>query len=68
MNINGCTVKELRERLAQLPDDMVVRVLKECHGGYETYTKMVPLKLPEQIDGCTDTFDTCGGKLYLGEQ
>lgn len=62
----GCTVKELREALAKLPDDMTVDVVAEHSRGYETYTNWVPLTLPVAETCYTTTFCTCGNTLELG--
>lgn len=64
----GCTVKELREFLAKLPDEMAVAILEERHGGYETYTVFSPLELPADVDQCTDSVDVVGHTLYLGNR
>lgn len=40
------TVKQLREFLALLPDDAVVRVLAETTRGHQTTTVWVDLNLP----------------------
>ena len=64
----GCTVRELREFLAKLPDDMAVAILEERHGGYETYTVFSPLELPDDVDQCTDSTDVLGRTLYLGNR
>ena len=69
MTTKGCTVKELREFLAKLPDNMTVSVVKECNRGYETSTCWVPLVLPFDDETCyTQTFDTCADHLELGSR
>ena len=65
------TVKQLREYLAGLPDNMEVSVLKEDVRGYMVGTHFVPLELPENHGAyaCTNTFDTIGDKyLELGQR
>ena len=64
----GCTVKELREFLAKLPDEMAVVVMEERHRNYETYTVFSPLELPADVDQCTDSVDVVGHTLYLGNR
>ena len=68
MTTKGRTVRELREFLAKLPDDMAVAILEERHGGYETYTVFSPLELPADVDQCTDSADVLGHTLYLGNR
>lgn len=42
------TVKQLREFLATLPDDVQVRILETRTRNYETFTEFVRLELPEK--------------------
>lgn len=63
------TVKQLREFLATLPDDTEVRVLETITRNWETYTKFVPLELPEKADHpFTNNLSVFGNHLDLGEE
>lgn len=64
----GCTVKELREALAKLPDDLPVNVVKETTRGYNTYTEWVPLVLPIGGELYTDTFLNYTTGVELGNK
>ena len=57
------TVKQLREFLAKLPDDAVVRVLKEKTRGYETFTTWENLVLPADTTDCTENVCLWGAKI-----
>lgn len=58
------TVKQLREYLATLPDDMEVEVLKEKHAHWQTWTEWVPLV----IHPYTGNTNLVGNTLELGEK
>ena len=62
MTTKGCTVKELREFLAKLPDDMTVEVVREETKGYSTYTTWEALVLP--TDESMNNSDT----VYVGDK
>jgi hypothetical protein len=58
-----CTVKELKEYLNSLPDDMEVEVPKQCYKSYDVYTTWVSLDIEKFSDNCNVYNDT----LYFGE-
>jgi hypothetical protein len=60
--IKGCTVKELREFLAKLPDELTVEVVREETKGYSTYTTWEALVLP--TDESMNNSDT----VYVGDK
>lgn len=62
------TVKELREFLAKMPDDAVVRVLKEKTCGYSTTTLWEPLVLPTDFTDCSKNICLWGGGKTQPEQ
>ena len=57
------TVKQLREFLAKLPDDAVVRVLKDKTRGYENFTTWENLVLPTDATDCTENVCLWGGNI-----
>lgn len=62
MTTKGCTVKELREFLAKLPDDLAVKVLAEHSYRYETSTRWIELCLP------TDEHHLSSDEVYVGDK
>ncbi len=68
MTTKGCTVKELREFLTKLPDDMSVFVYVEKNRNWETWTERAPLVLPVGDASSTDTLEAFGGTLDLGSR
>lgn len=60
-------VKQLREYLATLPDNLPVKVLKEYSGGFNAYTKWVDLELPKpEGSSYTESCDASCNDLELG--
>jgi hypothetical protein len=57
------TVKELKEFLETLPEDMSVEVLEEYASGWEVSTRWVSLELDTYCSNCC----VYGGALYIGE-
>lgn len=64
MTTKGCTVKELREFLAKLPDDLTVDVVREECKGHSTYTCWEALVLPTD-EGMNNSDTVYVGNKYI---
>jgi hypothetical protein len=67
-NPPAVTVKQFREYLATLPDELVVRVMEEKSANWNTWTTFRNLELPTTEKPYTDDIDVCNGYLDLGKR
>lgn len=62
------TVKQFREYLATLSDDLIVRVLTEKSANWSAWTEFVPLELPAAGINYSDQLDVCGTVFDIGQR